>query len=125
MRESRLPLFYRSWLIVAAAFAALPAAGQPPPASAQALPGTAASRHEGIWKAAVPPRPMRAEFDGLDPLGLAAGAKIKADCSLNWIDPNDGKRYCFSSGTSLEFFLDEPQAHIDRARAAWRKLTDR
>ena len=80
MRESRLPLFYRSWLIVAAAFAALPAAGQPPSASAQALPGT---------------------------------------------NPDDGKLYCFSSGTSLEFFLDEPQAHIDRARAAWRKLTDR
>src|SRR5260370_13460053 len=70
----------------------------------------------GIWKAAVPPTSMKGEFDSLDPLGVAAGARIKADCSLNWIDPDDGKRYCFSSGTSLEFFLDEPQANLVRAR---------
>ncbi len=38
----------------------------------------------GIWKAAVPPASMAGEFDSLDPLGVAAGAKIKADCSLNW-----------------------------------------
>jgi hypothetical protein len=68
---------------------------------------------------------MKGEFDGLDPLGVAAGARIKADCSLNWIDPDDGKRYCFSSGTSLEFFLDEPQANLTRARQGWLKLTTR
>jgi hypothetical protein len=79
----------------------------------------------GIWKAAVPPTSMKGEFDGLDPLGVAAGARIKADCSLNWIDPDDGKRYCFSSGTSLEFFLDEPQANLTRARQGWLKLTTR
>ncbi len=77
----------------------------------------------GIWKAAVPPKPMRGEFDSLDPIGLAAGARIKADCSLNWIDPDDGRRYCFSSGTSLEFFLDGPRANIERARQRWRRLT--
>ncbi len=77
----------------------------------------------GIWKAVVPPQPMRGEFDSLDPIGVAAGARIKADCSLNWIDPDDGKRYCFSSGTSLEFFLDQPHASIERARQGWRKLT--
>src|SRR5713226_9209493 len=94
-----------SW--VYALLAALSAAGvcHPQPAPT----GTAPSG--GIWKAAVPPKPMNGEFDGLDPLGVAAGARIKADCSLNWIDPDDGKRYCFSSGTSLEFFLDEPQAN--------------
>jgi hypothetical protein len=79
----------------------------------------------GIWKAAVPPTSMKGEFDSLDPLGVAAGARIKADCSLNWIDPDDGKRYCFSSGTSLEFFLDEPQANLERARQGWSKLTAR
>jgi hypothetical protein len=42
--------------------------------------------------------------------------------SINWIDPDDGARYCFSSGTSLEFFLDDPQASIARARAGWLKL---
>ncbi len=58
-----------------------------------------------------------------DPIGVAAGKRIKADCSLNWIDPDDGRRYCFSSGTSLEFFLDEPHARIERARQGWQKLT--
>jgi hypothetical protein len=76
----------------------------------------------GIWKAAVPHSQMRGEFDNFDPIGIAAGARIKADCSINWIDPDDGARYCFSSGTSLEFFLDDPKASIARARAAWLKL---
>jgi hypothetical protein len=82
----------------------------------------AVARGTGIWKAVVPPTPMQGEFDSLDPLGVAAGARIKADCSLNWIDPDDGRRYCFSSGTSLEYFLDNPQASIDRARRGWQKL---
>ena len=83
---------------------------------------TEASRSEGIWKAVVPPTTMKSEFDGFDPIGIAAGARIKTDCSLNWVNPDDGTRYCFSSGTSLEFFLDKPHASIARARAAWRKL---
>ncbi len=86
------------------------------PASAGTAPGG------GIWKAAVPPRPMKGEFDSLDPLGVSAGARIKADCSLNWIDPDDGKLYCFSSGTSLEFFLDKPHFNLERARAGWQKM---
>ena len=76
----------------------------------------------GIWKAVVPPLEMRGEFDGLDPIGVAVGARIKADCSLNWVNPDDGARYCFSSGTSLEYFLDRPHANIQRAREGWRKL---
>ena len=85
--------------------------------------GTSGVPHgEGIWKAVVPPTAMKSEFDGYDPIGIAAGARIKADCSLNWINPDDGARYCFSSGTSLEFFLDSPHANIASARAAWLKL---
>jgi hypothetical protein len=87
--------------------------------------GTGAPRDEGIWKAVVPPTAMKSEFDGFDPIGIAAGARIKADCSLNWVNPDDGTRYCFSSGTSLEFFLENPHASIARARAAWRKLNGR
>jgi hypothetical protein len=84
---------------------------------------TAASHaHGGIWKAAVPPVAMKGEFDDFDPLGVAAGARIKADCSLNWVDPDDGKLYCFSSGTSLEYFLDAPHANLERARSGWRSL---
>ncbi len=92
---------------------------------AQTAPTPAAARTGGIWKAAVPPTPMRGEFDSLDPLGVAAGARIKADCSLNWVSPDDGKLYCFSSGTSLEYFLDQPQATLERARANWQKMRER
>jgi len=81
-----------------------------------------AGRSGGIWKAAVPPKPMKGEFDNFDPLGVATGARIMADCSLNWINPDDGKRYCFSSGTSLQFFLDAPQANLERARRGWLQL---
>jgi hypothetical protein len=81
------------------------------------------AQHAGIWKAAVPPRPMTGEFDNFDPFGVAAGARIKADCSLNWVDPDDGKLYCFSSGTSLEYFLDQPHTNIQRARQRWQEFT--
>jgi hypothetical protein len=97
-----------------------PLSAQPPIAQPGAARAPATS---GIWKAAVPPKPMQGEFGGYDPLGIAAGARIKADCSLNWIDPDDGKRYCFSSGTSLEYFLDQPRTNIERARRGWRKIT--
>jgi hypothetical protein len=97
------------------------------PRASAGEPGAAAApaaRGEGIWKAVVPPVPMKSEFDGYDPIGIAAGARIKADCSLNWINPDDGARYCFSSGTSLEFFLESPHANIASARAAWLRLKD-
>jgi hypothetical protein len=94
-------------------------------AFAQTTPTPVAGRNGGIWKAAVPPKPMRGEFDSLDPIGVAAGARIKADCSLNWVSPDDGKLYCFSSGTSLEYFLDKPQATLARARANWQKMSER
>jgi hypothetical protein len=85
---------------------------------------TAPARHAGpgIWKAAVPPVGMKAEFDGHDPLGLAAGAKIKADCSLNWLDPDTGKLYCFNSATSQSIFQDWPKRNIGRAIEAWTKF---
>ncbi len=91
------------------ACAAMPAfSGETPPA-----------HPNGIWKAAVPARAMHGEFDNYDAYALAIGARIKADCSLNWIDPDDGRRYCFASGTSLVYFLDSPQAHLASARARW------
>lgn len=107
----------KAWL-----FALMAAAAAAGAADAQFTPARA-ERSGGIWKAAVPPKPMRGEFGSLDPLGVAAGARIEADCSLNWVDPDDGKLYCFASGTSLEFFLERPQAHLERARAGWRKMT--
>ncbi len=76
----------------------------------------------GIWKAAIPGKPMHGEFRNFDPIGLAAGALIKADCSLNWTNPDDGKLYCFVSGTSLEFFLEKPQAYVERATAVFETI---
>ena len=77
----------------------------------------------GIWKAAVPPEgSMRGEFDNNDPIGVTAGVRIAADCSINWVDPDDRRLYCFSSATSLVYFLDDPQSFLRRARAQWRVL---
>lgn len=84
--------------------------------------GMSPVRPGGIWKAVVPLKPMKGEFNNLDPIGVAVGARILADCSINWINPDDGARYCFSSGTSLEYFLDRPHYNIERARVGWRKL---
>jgi hypothetical protein len=77
----------------------------------------------GIWKAVVPaPGAMHGEFDNDDPIGLTAGVRIRADCSINWVDPDAGKLYCFASATSLVFFLDAPHAYLERARAQWQHL---
>lgn len=76
-------------------------------------------RDDGIWKSAVPPVGMKGEFGNHDPIGLAAGALIKTDCSLNWIDPDDHKLYCFNSATSVEYFRRWPKANVRRARANW------
>jgi hypothetical protein len=76
----------------------------------------------GIWKAVVPPTSMHGEFDNDDPIGLGAGVRISADCSINWVDPDTGKLYCFSSATSLVVFLDAPHGYLERARAGWLRL---
>jgi len=93
---------------------------------------TAASQHgasssdparAGIWKAVSPADgSIRGEFGSNDPIGLAAGVRIPADCSLNWIDPDFGQRYCFSSATSLVYFLGSPRAFLARARKNWAHL---
>lgn len=65
---------------------------------------------------------MHGEFDNNDPIGVTAGARIWADCSINWVDPDDRRLYCFSSATSLVFFLEAPQDYLRRARQQWRQL---
>lgn len=85
--------------------------------------GDDAAAEGGIWKAVVPPEgTMHGEFDNNDPVGLSAGVRIKADCSINWVDPDAGQLYCFSSATSLVVFLDAPRAYLERARAQWQRL---
>ena len=75
----------------------------------------------GIWKSYVP-HGMRGEFDSYDPVGLMAGALIRADCSINWRDPDTGKLFCFSTGTSLNYFQDFPKANTKRAREGFERL---
>jgi len=79
--------------------------------------------HAGIWKAALPAAGTTpGEFQGNDPVGLAAGVRIKADCSINWVDPDSGKRYCFASGTSMLMFLDAPHSYVARAMTNWERV---
>jgi len=93
-----------------------------PGASAADAPGSA-TEDRGIWKAVVPrPGAMHGEFDNDDPLGLAAGVRIPADCSINWTDPDAGRLYCFSSATSLVVFLETPQVYLARAREQWLRV---
>jgi len=130
---------YLMVLGVTAAAAASAGVGADPPAAAgasEAAPATATgdfrsaalrrgagatdADHAGIWKAAVPAEgTMQGEFDGNDPIGVAAGVRVKADCSINWVDPDSGRRYCFSSATSLVVFLEAPGAYLTRAAAHW------
>jgi len=79
--------------------------------------------HAGIWKAATPPSgTMHGEFENNDPIGLSAGVKIKADCSINWLDPDSRRRSCFSTATSLVVFLDAPHGCLARARKHWGRI---
>jgi hypothetical protein len=79
--------------------------------------------HAGIWKAAIPPPgSMHGEFDSNDPIGVVAGARIWADCSINWTDPDSHRLYCFSSATSLVYFLEAPQDYLRRAARRWPTL---
>jgi len=76
----------------------------------------------GIWKSVVPPVKMKGQFRDHDPIGLVAWQLIPADCSINWIDPDTHKLYCFSSATSLVFFLDSPQEYLSKAKKNWHAL---
>jgi hypothetical protein len=77
---------------------------------------------KGIWKWVVPPVKMKGAFDDNDPIGLVAGKLIPADCSINWINPDTHKLYCFTSATSLVYFLDAPQNYLAEAEKSWQTL---
>ena len=111
-------------LVAACAAASIAAAAVAAEADHDRAVDAAQAHRNGIWKAAVPAADMPAEFDRLDAYGLAVGARIPADCSLNWVNPDDGRRYCFASGTSLVYFLDAPHANLASARATWKAIVD-
>lgn len=99
-----------------------PDAAQAGPNAQSAAAVKARIEHPGIWKAAVPPVKMKGMFQNHDPIGLVAGKLIPADCSLNWTDPDTHGLYCFSSATSLVYFLDSPQTYLAAAERNWRVL---
>jgi hypothetical protein len=95
----------------------------PPSSNSQSVAAMKArTRHNGIWKWAVPPTKMNGMFDDHDPIGLVAGKLIPADCSFNWTDPDTHNLYCFTSATSLVYFLDSPQIYLAQAEKTWRAL---
>jgi hypothetical protein len=69
----------------------------------------------GVWKYEVPPTPVSGEFNNEDPVGLAAGAHLATDCSIN-LRADDAKVYCFTTQTSMQFFEGSPQTYLSAAR---------
>jgi CxxC motif-containing protein (DUF1111 family) len=85
--------------------------------------GEALAGHKGVWKWVVPPVKMAGGFDDHDPIGLVAGKLIPADCSLNWSDPDTHKLYCFTSATSMIYFMNSPHTYLAQAEKSWRAMT--
>lgn len=78
--------------------------------------------HWGIWDIGRPHVKMQGAFDDHDPIGIAAGKLIPADCSFNWTDADTHQVFCFSSQASLVYFLSAPKANTARAEKRWRDL---
>lgn len=102
-----------------------PDATPPGPNAESAAAKEAMIEHQGIWKWVVPPVKMHGTFDDHDPIGLVAGKLIPADCAFNWTDPDTHKLYCFTTATSLVYFLDSPQTYLAEAQKNWRALKGR
>lgn len=87
-------------------------------------PRIAAARKSGVgtWKWVVPPVKMKGAYNDHDPIGVAVGKLIPADCSINWTDPDTHKLFCFTSATSMVYFLNAPKANTARADKGWRAL---
>ena len=85
--------------------------------------GAAAQTYEpngDIWKYRVPKKPIAAEFDGEDVMGVIAGRHIRTDCSVNVV--KGGKTYCFTAAASQTFFKYAPNSNLEKARAAWERM---
>lgn len=118
-----ISLLFPGLLLAMSAYAqaATPAATPIHP-NADSAAATAMAEHKGIWKWVVPPVKMHGAFDDHDPIGLVAGKLIPADCAFNWTDPDTHKLYCFTSATSLVYFLNSPQTYLPEAEKSWQAL---
>jgi hypothetical protein len=77
---------------------------------------------DGIWKWVVPPKKMHGAYANHDPIGVAVGKLIPADCEINWTDPDTHRLFCFTSATSMVYFLNAPKVNTARADKVWRSL---
>jgi hypothetical protein len=77
---------------------------------------------KGIWKWVVPPRKMNGACENHDPIGVAIGKLIPADCEINWTDPDSHRLFCFTSATSMVYFLNAPKWNTARADKVWRAI---
>ncbi|MHB1871532.1 MAG: hypothetical protein ACYCT1_11855 [Steroidobacteraceae bacterium] len=110
-------------LLAVSVYAEAHAGVTPPALSAEsAAARTAMAEHKGIWKWVVPPVRMNGMFDDHDPIGLVAGKLIPADCAFNWTDPDTHRLICFTTATSLEYFLGSPRTYLVAAEKNWRAL---
>ncbi len=115
-----IPLLFGCALLAVSAYAH---EVKPPDRNAEsAAAAKAMEEHKGIWKWVVPPVKMHGAFADHDPIGLVAGKLIPADCAFNWTDPDTHKLYCFTSATSLVYFLESPQTYLPEARKNWLAL---
>ncbi len=116
-------LFACGLLVMSACAQEVKPRAMPPDASSESLAARRAmTEHKGIWKWVVPPVRMHGMFDDHDPIGLVAGKLLPADCAFNWTDPDTHKMYCFTTATSLVYFLGSPQTYMAEAARNWRIL---
>ena len=120
-RQAVMPILLASICVIGPSTAAM-AQSKATPDEMSATARDAQTSGAGIWKSVVPPVKMKGQFQDHDPIGLVAGQMIPADCSINWTDPDTHKLYCFTSATSLVFFLDSPQEYLSKAEKNWHAL---
>ncbi len=120
--RSARALLVGSALLALSAYAEGHAGVTAPASNAESAARTAMSEHKGIWKWVVPPVKMHGMFDDHDPIGLVAGKLIPADCAFNWTDPDTHRLICFTTATSLEYFLSSPWTYLAEAEKRWRAL---
>jgi YHS domain-containing protein len=59
------------------------------------------------------------EFNNMCAEGLAQHKQIKTDCSIS--GSYQGKTYCFGDDTAKEAFMKDPETHLSKAEAFFKK----
>ena len=56
------------------------------------------------------------EFNGYDAMSLSQGKRVATDCSINWKNPKDGKKYCFANARNQFMFKQNTRTFVPRAQ---------